>query len=72
MKKTCEILKGLEPRNCVSNLCADCGVPVSMMNSEGWEVFVGDGKQTQLICNRCMAVRDEKPIIKAGDYESDI
>lgn len=52
------LLNGLEPRNCISNLCADCGVPVSLMNSEGWEVFVDDGKQTQLICNRCMAMRD--------------
>jgi hypothetical protein len=33
--------------------CAVCGIPITVDNDSGWEIFVGDGKTTQPICAWC-------------------
>lgn len=33
--------------------CALCGIPITVDNDSGWEIFVGDGKTTQPICGWC-------------------
>jgi len=35
--------------------CAHCGIPITLDNDSGWEVFVGDGKHSQPICGWCDA-----------------
>jgi hypothetical protein len=36
--------------------CPHCGVAITNKNDSGWEMFLPDGKHTQVACQACMDV----------------
>ena len=49
-----------------TQVCLECGIPITDENDSGWERFTEDGATTQPVCKSC----DAKPVSfeKEGDF----
>jgi hypothetical protein len=46
--------------------CLVCGIPITLANDSGWEMFVpGGGGKTQPVCGWCDAERQKEPPAKS-------